>query len=163
MPHKNKKQAKENAQFNQIMFGSFCVAHLFFAFTRLFSGWDTVGKLLLMGYICLIVSSTYTMRAIYTTREKARVNDIKANQIGVEYHFDVFCLSIFVLLGGSFSDYFWLILLLIPGYVFYIGGKWVINWVFTPSAAELEAQDARRLSQLKNQERKARKQKNRRR
>ena len=97
------------------------------------------------------------MRAIFTTRDKARVNDIKENQIGIETHFDIYCLSVFVLFGVALiSDWFWLVYLAIPGYITWLGGKYIVNWVFTKTPAEIEAEQMALEKTLKIQKQKER-------
>ena len=164
MPHKNKTQAKENALYNKLMFGTYAAAQFLFVVLRLCRRWDTVGSLVLVGYVSLTAASGWCIKAIFSTRETARVNDIRANKIGVEYLFDVYCLSVCVLFGVALiSDYFWLVYAAVPGYIGYRGMKYLVNWVFTPTQGEIEAQQTRMESTMKKQQRKERKVRNKRR
>ena len=139
MAHSNAKQKKANARYNKIMYGCLAASHAAFLVFRIGWRWADVGKLLLAGYFLSTLASLWIARSIQRTRDSARVVDIKSGNIGIEYHFDVLCLTILVLLVGSFTDYAWLFFLLIPAYVFYILIRYVLDWVFTPTEAELQA------------------------
>ena len=164
MAHKNKAQRKANAFFNNVMFGVYGTAHFLFILIRLYLNWPTVSTLMLLGYLLLTGGSAWCVNAIYNTRETARVNDIRDNKIGIEYHFDVYLLSTFVLLGVALiSDYFWLVYLAIPGYIGYLAAVYIVNWVFTETEGEKEARVVAAENALKNQQRKDRKARNKRR
>jgi len=157
MTHKNKKQAAANKIYNRVLFGTYITAQLLFIILRLYFNWETAYKLTLFGYCLLTAVSGWCVRAIFTTRDKARVNDIKENQIGIETHFDIYCLSVFVLFGVALiSDWFWLVYLAIPGYITWLGGKYIVNWVFTKTPAEIEAEQMALEKTLKIQKQKER-------
>jgi len=163
MVHKNKKQAAENATYNSILFGTYAFAQVLFILLRLCVDWSTMSTIMLFGYCCLTGVSGWCVRAIYNTRETARVNDIRDNQIGIEYYFDVYCLSVFVLFGVALiSDWFWLIYLSIPGYVGFLGLKYLLNWVFTETEQEKQAKLMHMLNAEKNRKKKAKKAENKR-
>jgi len=163
MVHKNKQQSKDNAFYNRILFGTYGVAQFLFILLRLYLNWETTSKISLFGYVFLTCISSWCVKAIYTTREIARVNDIRDNQIGIEYYFDVYVLSVFVLFGVALiSDYFWLIYLAIPGYISYLGMRYLLNWVFTETEGEKQAALAKQLNEDKNRKKKARRAENKR-
>ncbi|RLN84799.1 hypothetical protein BBJ28_00020279 [Nothophytophthora sp. Chile5] len=53
-----------------------------------------------------------------------------------EYAMDVLLISLFVQVGLMVSSYFWLVYLVIPGYLLYHGGRMLLNYVFTPDASD---------------------------
>lgn len=60
-------------------------------------------------------------------------------EVGVGYSMyqDVYILNSFVAILSIASSYFWYTFLLIPIYIIYKIGKFIINWVFTPEPVSL--------------------------
>ncbi|CEG44964.1 Predicted membrane protein [Plasmopara halstedii] len=51
-----------------------------------------------------------------------------------EYAMDVLIITLFVQAGLMISSYFWLVYLVIPGYILYHVGRMLLNYVFTPDS-----------------------------
>jgi hypothetical protein len=66
---------------------------------------------------------------------------------------DVLLVSLFVQAGLMVSSYFWLVYLVIPGYLLYHAGRMLLNYVFAPDASEEE--DPAALKKKEKAERKA--------
>uniref|UniRef100_M4BRF4 Uncharacterized protein n=1 Tax=Hyaloperonospora arabidopsidis (strain Emoy2) TaxID=559515 RepID=M4BRF4_HYAAE len=52
-----------------------------------------------------------------------------------EYAMDILIVTLFVQTGVMFSTYFWLVYLVLPGYLLYHGGRMLLNYVFTPNSS----------------------------
>lgn len=52
------------------------------------------------------------------------------------YAMDVLIITLFVQAGLMVSSYFWLVYLVIPGYLLYHGGRMLLNYVFTPDPTD---------------------------
>ena len=66
---------------------------------------------------------------------------------------DVLIVTLFVQAGLLLSTYFWFVYLVIPGYLVYHGGRMLLNYVFTPNAADDD--DPNALKKKEKAERKA--------
>ena len=74
----------------------------------------------------------------------------------IRYAMDVLIVTLFVQTGAMFSNYFWLVYLVIPGYLLYHGGRMLLNYVFTPNASTDEDEnDPAALKRREKAERKA--------
>ena len=74
----------------------------------------------------------------------------------IRYAMDVLIVTLFVQTGAMFSNYFWLVYLVIPGYLLYHGGRMLLNYVFTPTASTDEDEnDPAALKRREKAERKA--------
>ena len=51
-------------------------------------------------------------------------------------YIDLLGLTFTVQLGSLYSDYFWLLFLIIPGTLIYYGIRMLLNWVFTPQESD---------------------------
>ncbi|CAI5732488.1 unnamed protein product [Peronospora destructor] len=70
-----------------------------------------------------------------------------------EYAMDVLIVTLFVQAGLLISSYFWLVYLVIPGYLLYHAGRILLNYVFTPNATDDD--DSNALKKKEKAERKA--------
>jgi len=79
-----------------------------------------------------------------------------------EYYFDLYVLNLVVQFFTPFSDYAWLLYLIVPGLLLYKGGRMLLSWVFTPTADELmeDNPDPKLLKKQKKAERKRQRQMN---
>lgn len=66
---------------------------------------------------------------------------------------DVLIVTLFVQVGLMISSYFWLVYLVIPGFLLYHGGRMLLNYVFTPDSTDED--DLAALKKKEKQERKA--------
>uniref|UniRef100_A0A7S3PIF2 Uncharacterized protein n=1 Tax=Aplanochytrium stocchinoi TaxID=215587 RepID=A0A7S3PIF2_9STRA len=63
------------------------------------------------------------------------VNSIK-DGFEYEYYFDIFVLNLVVQLLSLYSEYAYLLYLIVPGVILYKGIRMLLSWVFTPTADE---------------------------
>ena len=62
----------------------------------------------------------------------------RAAQSEAEYFEDVLYITLFVQLGTMYSDNFWWTYIVIPLYAVYRFVRRILDWVFTPDAADAE-------------------------
>merc|ERR1712232_540754 len=66
-----------------------------------------------------------------------------ALQIGMDYEWynDVFIINLTTQFLVSFSDYGWILYLVVPGYLVYKVIMYIVDYVFTPTAEEMAEND----------------------
>lgn len=106
--------------------------------------YDSVSTWTLVGYGFLTLSTYLSYSWVVGAAEEGGSS---------EYAMDILVITLFVQTGLLVSSYFWLVYLVIPGYLLYHGGKMLLNYVFTPDAVEEE--DAAAIKKKEKAERKA--------
>jgi hypothetical protein len=75
-------------------------------------------------------------------------------QVPYEYQQDVFFLTLVVQAGTLYSDYVWYLLLVIPVFIVYKGGRMLLSYVFTPDAPGPDMTDPAEIKRAAKRERK---------
>ncbi|KAI9905360.1 hypothetical protein PsorP6_014130 [Peronosclerospora sorghi] len=83
----------------------------------------------LMGYVFLTAITYFSYSWVIGAAEEGGTS---------EYAMDVLIITLFVQAGLMISSYFWLVYLVIPGYLLYHGGRMVLTYVFTPDPTDQE-------------------------
>merc|ERR1712228_905917 len=80
-----------------------------------------------------------------------------ALQLGVpfEYYFDLFCINLVSQFFVTFSNWGWLLYLVVPGFAVYKLGGLVMSYVFTPTAEEEAMNDPKAKKRMEKKERQA--------
>ncbi|KAF4040704.1 SRP-independent targeting protein 2/TMEM208 [Phytophthora infestans] len=81
----------------------------------------------LVGYVFLSLSTYLSYSWVVGAAEEGGSS---------EYAMDVLIVTLFVQAGLLISSYFWLVYLVIPGYLLYHGGRMLLNYVFTPDPTD---------------------------
>ncbi|KAG6969154.1 hypothetical protein JG688_00005451, partial [Phytophthora aleatoria] len=98
----------------------------------------------LVGYVFLSLSTYLSYSWVVGAAEEGGSS---------EYAMDVLIITLFVQAGLMISSYFWLVYLVIPGYLLYHGGRMLLNYVFTPDPTDED--DPAALKKKEKAERKA--------
>jgi hypothetical protein len=73
---------------------------------------------------------------LLSARSNARMLDFQGDAQPGSRYIDLLGLTFTVQLGSLYSDYFWLLFLIIPGTLIYYGIRMLLNWVFTPQESD---------------------------
>ncbi|KAG7396040.1 hypothetical protein PHYBOEH_002863 [Phytophthora boehmeriae] len=106
--------------------------------------YDSVSTWTLVGYVFLLVSTYLSYSWVVGAAEEGGSS---------EYAMDVLVITLFVQSGLMISSYFWLVYLVIPGFLLYHGGRMLLNYVFTPDPTDED--DPGALKKKEKAERKA--------
>ncbi|DAZ98276.1 TPA: hypothetical protein N0F65_008961, partial [Lagenidium giganteum] len=140
-----KKAQRTSASLSQRLTQWIIPINVLYVLFRLGWHYATVTRWTLFGY-AFLVSTTYMSFAwVVGAAEEGGKS---------EYAMDVLIITLFVQAGLLVSDYFWLVFLLIPGYLLYHGGRMLLNYVFTPDPTE-EEPDAAAIKRKEKAERRA--------
>jgi hypothetical protein len=77
--------------------------------------------------------------------------------IGYEYYLDVFCINVAVQALCGFSDYFWVIYAVIPGYLGFYAFKYFLIWANSTGTKEEEEDEGQKKKKQRVKYLKARK------
>lgn len=124
-----KKQQRNATTTSEYYFYVVCAVTAIYVFFRVilnfksFTKWNYIG----LGFFCLIHKLTYSF-----------IKDSLNMGVKYDYALDVFIVNCVVQVLTILSDKFWLLYLVIPGYLIYKVGSLILNWVFTPEPMEDE-------------------------
>ncbi|TDH68251.1 hypothetical protein CCR75_004764 [Bremia lactucae] len=105
---------------------------------------SSVSTWTIVGYVFLTLSTYLSYSWIVSAVEEGGSSG---------YAMDVLLVTLFVQAGLLISSYFWLVYLVIPGYLLYHGGRMVLKYVFTPNS--IDENDPALLKKKEKAERKA--------
>lgn len=71
--------------------------------------------------------------------------------VGYEYYLDFYCINIATQFLTVFSDYFWCIYLVIPGYLGFYAFKYFLGWANRTGEKEEEEDDPKKKKREKKQ------------
>mmetsp|Transcript_98396 Transcript_98396/g.278543 ORF Transcript_98396/g.278543 Transcript_98396/m.278543 type:complete len:157 (+) Transcript_98396:92-562(+) len=144
--HAEKKQAKRAVDTKQYyVYGIGFVNILYFVW-KVCLHWSSMGKWNLIG--CLLFSAVS-----YVT-----YNGIKgALELGLDYemYLDLFAINLSTQFLVTFSDYGWLLYLIVPGYGVYKLVRLLLDYVFTPTEEELSENDPAYKKRMEKKQRQA--------
>ncbi|KAL4108346.1 hypothetical protein PRIC1_000064 [Phytophthora ramorum] len=106
--------------------------------------YNSVSMWTLAGYVFLSVSTYLSYSWVVGAAEEGGSS---------EYAMDILLVTLIVQAGLMVSSYFWLLYLVIPGFLLYHGGRMLLNYVFTPDSADED--DPAALKKKEKAERKA--------
>ncbi|CAH0479064.1 unnamed protein product [Peronospora belbahrii] len=106
--------------------------------------YNTVTLWTLLGYVFLSFSTYLSYSWVVGAAQEGGSS---------EYAMDVLIITLFVQVGLFISSYFWLVYLIVPGYILYHGGRMLLNYVFTPNPTDDD--DPNALKKKEKAERKA--------
>jgi hypothetical protein len=106
--------------------------NLVYILLRVVWQWSSFDRWALAGYLFLLAVS-FACKAML-------VMAAGAASYG-EYFLDVLVLALVVQVGSIYSDGFWYLLLLVPAFVAYQAARKMLDWVFTPTEAEVQEEE----------------------
>ncbi|EGZ21276.1 hypothetical protein PHYSODRAFT_299074 [Phytophthora sojae] len=110
----------------------------------------------LVGYVFLTASTYLSYSWVVGAAEEGGSSEwtcLLSPGVRFRYAMDVLIITLFVQAGLMVSSYFWLVYLVIPGYLLYHGGRMLLNYVFTPDPTDED--DPAALKKKEKAERKA--------
>ena len=108
------------------------VINAIYIFLRVLIGWSSFTQMTALGYLFLLGVSYACKKMLVQAAADASQG---------EYFLDVLVLALTVQLGTIYSDNFWYLFLFVPAYMMYCVGRRVLNYVFTPTAAEMQEEE----------------------
>merc|ERR1719188_149285 len=132
--HAEKKQAKKAettvVYYQYIILG----VNALYILWRVFLNWSSWGKWNMIGFGLFSFVSYFTYTAIDSSL-----------QMGADYEMyqDFYIVNLATQFLVTFSDYGWLLYLVVPGYFGWKAVKMLLDWVFTPTEEELAENDPR--------------------
>mmetsp|Transcript_82958 Transcript_82958/g.253532 ORF Transcript_82958/g.253532 Transcript_82958/m.253532 type:complete len:158 (-) Transcript_82958:90-563(-) len=141
-----KKQAKKAEQTRTIFLYALLGVNALYILWRVVFHWASWGKWHMVGFAFLSFVSYFTFSGINTALE-----------IGMDYemYLDVFAVNLGTQLLATFSNYGWLLYLVVPGYLGWKVAGMVKDYVFTPTAEEAAENDAATQKRLAKKQRQA--------
>mmetsp|Transcript_1478 Transcript_1478/g.1976 ORF Transcript_1478/g.1976 Transcript_1478/m.1976 type:complete len:114 (+) Transcript_1478:3-344(+) len=100
----------------------------------------------ILGFLLFSIVTRFTYNSIASALEQG---------MDYEWYQDVFVVNLTCQFLVSFTNYGWYLYLVVPGYLLYQVSGYIKNWVFTPTADEMAADDP---AAKKRQEKKEKKQ-----
>mmetsp|Transcript_44137 Transcript_44137/g.116676 ORF Transcript_44137/g.116676 Transcript_44137/m.116676 type:complete len:158 (-) Transcript_44137:74-547(-) len=144
--HAEKKQAKNaSSTIQYYLYGILGVNALYFVW-RVLLHWDSMGKWNLMGMLLFVGVSYVTYKAIDSSLQMGGNHD---------WFNDMFFVNIATQFLVTFTDWGWLLYLVVPGYLGWKVLKMVLDYVFTPTEAEMDQNDPRYKKKMEKKERQA--------
>ncbi|CAJ1360092.1 unnamed protein product [Effrenium voratum] len=146
----DKKQAKKAESSIQYYLFAIIGVNLLYLIFRVFLAWDSMGKWNLCGMLLFSGVSYFTFGAIKSSLEVGAT---------FEMYLDLFLVNLATQALVTFSDYGWLLYLSVPGYAGWKIMKLVMDYVFTPTDAEMAENDPEYKKRMEKKEKKAERQK----
>jgi hypothetical protein len=146
--HAEKKQAKKAVDTIQYYLYAILIVNVLYLGWKVFLNWDSMGKWNQLGFLLFSGVSYFTYGAIQG-----------ALQLGIDYemYLDLFAVNLTSQFLVTFSDYGWLLYLVVPGYGLFKVGKLVADYVFTPTEDELAENDPAYKKRMEKKQRQAEK------
>ncbi|RLN25942.1 hypothetical protein BBO99_00007017 [Phytophthora kernoviae] len=99
--------------------------------------YDSVSTWTLVGYVFLLGSTYLSYSWVVGAAEEGGSSEYMDTCLPhFRYAMDVLVITLFVQAGLMISSYFWLVYLVIPGYLLYHAGRMLLNYVFTPDPTD---------------------------
>mmetsp|Transcript_74545 Transcript_74545/g.242019 ORF Transcript_74545/g.242019 Transcript_74545/m.242019 type:complete len:157 (-) Transcript_74545:124-594(-) len=141
-----KKQAKRAENLIVYFLYAMVGVNALYVLSRVLFYWSSWGKWNIIGFALFSFVSYFTYNGID-----------RALQIGGDYEWfqDMFIVNLTTQLLVCFSDYGWLLYLLVPGYLGWKVLKMFLSYVFTPTEAEMNDNDPKNKKKMEKQQKKA--------
>mmetsp|Transcript_18291 Transcript_18291/g.50241 ORF Transcript_18291/g.50241 Transcript_18291/m.50241 type:complete len:157 (+) Transcript_18291:1358-1828(+) len=141
-----KKQAKRAESLIVYFLYAMVGVNALYVLSRVLFYWSSWGKWSIIGFALFSFVSYFTYNGID-----------RALQIGGDYEWfqDMFIVNLTTQLLVCFSDYGWLLYLLVPGYLGWKVLKMFLSYVFTPTEAEMNDNDPKNKKKMEKQQKKA--------
>lgn len=112
------------------------VSQIAYVILRVWWSYDSFGTWLSIGFGGLVIVELIAYKLIMMSLDAMVYTEVIKG-----YAFDLCGLALIIQILSIFTDWAWLLALIIPGGAMYMIGRAIVNWVFTPTAEELaEAQ-----------------------
>merc|ERR1712113_755530 len=144
--HAEKKQAKKaDSTIQYYLFAIAGVNALYFLWKVCFN-WSSMGKWNQMGLLLFLGVSYFTYGGIKNSLE-----------LGVDYemYLDLFAVNLGTQFLVTFSDWGWCLYLVVPAYLGWKVVRMLLDYVFTPTAEELDQNDPKYKKKMEKKQRQA--------
>mmetsp|Transcript_20893 Transcript_20893/g.55738 ORF Transcript_20893/g.55738 Transcript_20893/m.55738 type:complete len:155 (-) Transcript_20893:97-561(-) len=135
-----KKRAKHAEEYTQKYLSAVVVVNLVWFFLRVVWRWDTFGFWNKVGFLLFTAVTYITYNGIVSALNQG---------LDYEYYLDVFLVNVTSQFLVSFSNYGWLLYLSIPGFLGWKVVKLLLQYVFTPTADEVEDPKSKKKAEKK--------------